>query len=642
MYDNGIEGHITDLVFREYETAARNQSGENADFEAVIDLLENKRNEKEYDWMSNVAMPEYAAMVLTESSQWASQYFSSREFVDIYLEGDKPDDATKCQAAKKLINKTLNRNGLYHYHKYIRARTINSTAGVVYAACMWDQKLRQEHIGYQDAHTGAFDEYGTPIIERNPVYKSTPLVDHFNYEILDPRNVFVDNTYCYSVQEKPWITLRSEKTYEELKQGESSCGYINLDKVKELKENGYLAETETSKESFNKDTQAQRVHNPVVTPFDVLERYGKIWAVVVSRDEDGNPIEIKPGYAQDGKIQESAELVEAITAILYHGSTKVLIRFQATPFIDASGNPYKPIIRGICYIHPTKDVGMSDGKYARELQVGINDTINMSNDRVKLATLPVFKGKKYVCEDNDQIYIEPEHVIPLEDPSSDLQELQIRDNIGGAMQQTQLFMAGMQKVLAVFPTTMGSLPGSDQTATAVAGTDSRTNMRANYKSLTFEYSFLCELYWQILQQSFRFMHPETALTLLGEEDVLIFDPDADYVYQPVSSNIEVEYSKTRKMGIIDQVLGRLVNIPNPKTPVLINKLMVKFFDLLGADYQDIRDSLLDEGPVGQAAAMQGSSAQGSLESSGGMMPQGMTSNQNGVPISGQEAMVRMQ
>jgi hypothetical protein len=96
------------------------------------------------------------------------------------------------------------------------------------------------------------------------------------------------------------------------------------------------------------------------------------------------------------------------------------------------------------------------------------------------------------------------------------------------------------------------------------------------------------------------------------------------------------------MGIIDQVLGRLVNIPNPKTPVLINKLMVKFFDLLGADYQDIRDSLLDEGPVGQAAAMQGSSAQGSLESSGGMMPQGMTSNQNGVPISGQEAMVRMQ
>ena len=641
MYDDSIEGHITSLVFREYETAARNQGGDNSDFEAVIDLLENKRNEKEYDWMSNVAMPEYASMVLTESSQWASQYFSSREFVDIYLEGDQPDDATKCQAAKKLINKTLNRKGLYHYHKYIRARTINSTAGVVYAACMWEQKLRQDHIGYQDTHTGAFDEYGTPIIERNPVYKTIPLTDCFNYEILDPRNVFVDNTYCYSVQEKPWITIRSEKTYEELKQAEKSHGYINLDKVKELKEGGFLSETETSKESFNKDQQEQKVHNPVTTPFDVLERYGKVWAIVVSRDDDGNPIKINPGYAQDGTIQPNAELVEAITAVLYHGSTKILIRFQATPFIDALGNPYKPIIRGICYIHPTKDVGMSDGKYARELQVGINDTINMSNDRVKLATMPVFKGKKYVTEDNDQIYIEPEHVIPLEDPSTDLQELQIRDNIGGAMQQTELFMAGMQKVLAVFPTTMGSLPGADQTATAVAGTDSRTNMRANYKSLTYEYSYLLDLYWMILQMSFKFMHPETAMKLLGKEDVLIFDPNADYVYQPVSSNIEVEYSKVKKMGMIDQVLGRLVNIPNPKTPVLINKLMVKFFDLLGADYQDIRDVLLDEGPVGQQAAMQGGGVV-SQPSSGGMMPEGMTSNQNGIQVSGQEAMTRMQ
>ncbi len=176
MYDEAIEGHITDLVFREYQTAERNQSSDNADFEAVIDLLENKRNEKEYDWMSNVALPEYAAMVLTESSQWASQYFATREFVDIYLEGDQPDDQAKCKAAKTLINKTLNRKGLYHYHKYIRARTINATAGVVYAACMWQQKTRQEHIGYEDADSGQIDEYGTPIITKKPVYKSVPLL----------------------------------------------------------------------------------------------------------------------------------------------------------------------------------------------------------------------------------------------------------------------------------------------------------------------------------------------------------------------------------------------------------------------------------------------------------------------------------
>lgn len=637
MYDNDIEGHVTDLVFREYQTAERNQSSDNAEFEAVIDLLENKRNEKEYDWMSNVAMPEYAAMVLTESSQWASQYFTTREYVDIYLEGDQPGDAAKCKASKVLINKTLNRKALYHYHKYIRARTINATAGVVYAACMWQQKTRQEHVGYEDVETGEVDEYGTPIITKNPVYKTVPLLDCFNYEVLDPRNVFVDNTYCYSVQEKPWITLRSEKSYEDLKADEKSHGYINLDKVKELKETGYQAETATSKESANKDAQAQKVSKPVIVPFDVLERYGKVWAIVKSSDEDGNPTDIKPGYAQDGTIQPNAELVETIVTVLYHGSSKILIRFQATPFVDAAGNPYKPIIRGICYIHPTKDVGMSDGKYARELQIGINDTINLSNDRVKLATMPVFKGKKYVTEDNDQIYIEPEHVIPLEDPLTDLIELQIRDNISGALQQTQLFIGGMQKVLAVFPTTMGELPSlASTTATAIAGSDTRSNTRANYKSLTFEHSFLTDLYWMILQMSFRFMHPDTAIKLVGQQGVEIFDPNADYVYQPVSSNIELEYSKSRKMGIIDQVLGRLVNVPNPNTPKMINKLMVKFFDLLGADYQDIKDALLDEGPAGQAAAMQGSSQ----PAAGGMMPGDMTSNQSGVPVSNQEMMVR--
>lgn len=633
-----IEEFVAKQIKTEFDTAKSNQSQDNADFEAVVDLLECKRTEKNYDWMSDVFYPEYPAMLLTESSQWASQYFSSRDYVDVYLEGDGENDKQICAVTKKLLNKTLNRKGLYHYHKYMRARTINSTAGVVYALCGWEQVLKPTVVGTRKVHDGNYvqnaDGYVVPNFVDQNVEEELPLKDNFEYEVIDPRNVFTDNTYCYSVQDKAWITIRSEESYEDLVEREFSHGYFNLDKIKELL-SGTSKETETSKESYNKDAQQNPVGKPVIRLGDVLTRYGKMWAVVKERDADGNPIKVEYGYDDLGQIKESAELVECISAVFLHGTTPVLIRFQPTPFIDATGNPYKPIIRGLCYIHPTKDVGMNDGKYARESQVALNDTINMSNDRTRLATLPVFIGDKYACEDNDQIYIEPEHVIGIEGGANNLQELKIRDNINGAMVQSELFIKGMNKVMSVFPSTMGDVGMASTTATAVAGSEARSNTRQNYKALTFEYTFLCDLYWMIEQMSFSFMHPYTAMKLLGREGVTLFDPKPDYTYQPVSSNIEQEHGKIKKLGIIDQMIGRVVNVPNPKTPAVLNKLLSMAFSLLGAEYQDFEKVLLDEGEAGQQAAM----TRGKMEQGQGA-PVDMTSNQYGMPVSNQEEMTR--
>jgi hypothetical protein len=72
--------------------------------------------------------------------------------------------------------------------------------------------------------------------------------------------------------------------------------------------------------------------------------------------------------------------------------------------------------------------------------------------------------------------------------------------------------------------------------------------------------------------------------------------------------------------------------------MLINKLMAMFFDLLGADFQDIENVLLDEGPVGQQAAM---GKQGPDQPLNGGTPPDMTSNQQGLPVSSPESMARM-
>jgi len=278
----------------------------------------------------------------------------------------------------------------------MRARTINSTAGVVYAVCGWEQQLKPFVVGKRRVPDGNMsllpNGMEVPTFKDEDVTKDLPVIDHFNYEVLDPRNVFTDNTYTYSVQDKEWITLRSEESYESLKLKEASHGYFNLDKVQELLK-GTPSETETSKESYNKDAQQNKVDKPVVRIGDVLTRYGKLWAVVKERDGDGNPVEIEYGLDDLGEVKKNAEIIETISAVFLHGSNSTLIRFQPTPFIDSDGDAFRPIIRGLCYIHPTKDTGMSDGKYARESQVALNDTINISNDRVKLAHFRFSSGR---------------------------------------------------------------------------------------------------------------------------------------------------------------------------------------------------------------------------------------------------------
>jgi hypothetical protein len=304
-----------------------------------------------------------------------------------------------------------------------------------------------------------------------------------------------------------------------------------------------------------------------------------------------------------------------------------------TPFVSTKGIPYRPILRGLCYIHPTKDVGMSDGKYSRELQVALNDTINMSNDRTKLATMPTFLGNKYSLEDNDQVYMEPEHIIPLNDVH-DLVPLQISDNVNGAMGQAVLFIQKMQQINSIYPTTMGDLPGkASTTATAVAGASGQSNLRANYKELTFDNTYMADMYWMILQMTHQFMKAETAHKVFGQ-DIVNFDPDGDYTYQPVTTAVENEHNKNQKIQHYEQTIGRLSGMiqfaPQAVLPI-ISYCLGKQLELLGSEYQVVAKMLdkLAIAPPPPAQLGQG----GPSVADAGPPP---TSNQSGVEMTGQE------
>ena len=258
----------------------------------------------------------------------------------------------------------------------------------------------------------------------------------------------------------------------------------------------------------------------------------------------------------------------------------------------------------------------------------MNDTINMSNDRTRLATFPTLKLNKFEMEDNDSIYIEPEHPILLSDVNN-LQELKISPDVNGALQQATLFINKIQQVASVYPPQMGAQGKASETATAVQNAGSNANIRSNYKSLTVEFTMLTELYWMILQMAFQFMHPKTAEQLFEKDELMAFNPVGDYTYQPVSSAIEQEYSKKNKIQMWQQTMNTIIGVKHPNAVKMLNFCWQQICELMGKETATFADTFLnDKVPIDQGGKK------------GKNMEDEKTSNQNGMPMQGQEQDVR--
>lgn len=623
------------VVDTEYSVGKTNVAKRVSDLESAIDMLECERTEKNADWNSDIFFPEFTAQILTQSSLEADKYFQTRDYVEVYLEDGSPEAVAKAEATKELINRTLNQRHLNYYMKFMRSNIMKNLGGEVFAKCGWEREVDVRNMPVTEIVESDVDEFGNPIVDRTiqvpRMEEVTRLIpqpiitkDRFNFEVIDRRNIFMDNSYVYSLQDKKWVIIREEKTLAELLSEAEFEGYINLDKLTEVRPD---IETDTARESYNKDDQEQGTDEKWNKPFDIIHRYGKFYAKVKSRDSTGNPVDISYGIDNDGKPYPDADLIECIISFALSGSTKQLIRFIPTPCIDVTDNFYRPLIRGLCYIHPTKDWGLGDGKFARELQIGINDTFNISNDRVMLATLPTLKGRKYSVEDNPYVYIEPGHIIPVENPD-DLIEFKISDNIEGALNQIGVLRQAMSGVTSIFPPALGNVPElASTTATAVAGAEQSKSSRANYKALTFEHTFLNELYWMITQLTYQFATENTAKKLMGDK-VYDFDPRAEFSYKPLSASIESEYSKANQIKELSQLIGYVAPMgeTNPKAAVLVNYMMAKIFRLFGDEHEEYAKVLLDENaPIaGQMPSREG-------------MP---VSNQMGMAQSGMEQAAR--
>jgi hypothetical protein len=598
-FDEQVETYLAQVVVdREYPIGKMNQQRDFSDFESYIDMFDSERYEKEYDWMSNISIPEFASHMLTQSSIDVSQYFQTRDFVECFIndEGELAQKAAK--ANQELINRTLNRRDLYHYQKFVRAKTINHLGGHVDIQCWWKRD------GYKQTEM-AEDDYGEPFEYDVDVVTK----DEFHYEVLDPRNVFKDSKYCYSMQDREWVIIRSERSLTQLKKEAKQFGYFNLDLLDDDRHSSAY-KTETHTETVEDGTGKERPENKTGAMFDILKRYGKYWI----DDKD------KPGIDSNGDVKDKSDFAEVVMTFAVKGGTKTLIGFHKQPYKDAYGNTYRPLIRGLCYIHPTRDAGVGDGKYAYDLSIGINDTFNVAQDRTLLGTIPTFKVKKYLAEDTDTLYFKPGHGMECNE-KDDIEEFKINDNTEAAMGQLAMLFGKAQQASAIFPTTMGNMPMASSTATAVAGAEQRSNQRTNYKSMTFEYTFLTELYWMITQMTYQFAIEKTAFQLMGEK-VYDFNPTLEYTYKPLSQSIETEYSKNAKVKLWIQIFGYVVNIQHPDAVNIANYILARIAELMGDEYSKFASMFLSPGqPLQTGGNEQAMASQGGGPSNQYQIPQ---------------------
>ena len=630
-----IEEQMARIVIdQEYHVARRNSEEKGRDLQDAVDMLECvRKGSKKEDWQSDIHIPEFASISLTLSGIQASQYFQRRDFVETYLEDDSEDAMLSAAAAERCLNRTLNQRHLFYYQKFMRASQLSNLGGEVFLKCWWEQRTRKVLTGYEtiQEETGV-DIYGYEIASPEqipayresevPVYEEEIEVDRFQFDVLDPRNVFVSTNYAYTLQDKDWVIVREEKTLAELEAEADIMGYSNLGKLRGKIVN---ATSEVAEETYEKDEPKEHPQTGLFERFEVLWRWGKWPCIVVERDEDGEPVKIRSAIDALGNIEENAEWLETVIVFAKSGNIRQLLRLDVNPY------GFRPIIRGLCYIHPTKDGGLGDGKLARELQDALNETLNISNDRVLLATFPTMAVRMYSYNDLNDLVFEPGRPLLFENPD-DVHEFQISDNIQGALAQAAMFRDGLHKLMAVYPTTMGKLPEySSTTATAVVEAGRQADTRGNYRALTAEYTWLTELYWMILKMTDMFAMPETREMLMGDLAEYL-DPDLDYYFKPVSQAIETEYSKRAKVRELTSVLQLIASFPNPQTPKVINKILKMIFELQGHELSAIGE-LLDENVPPPMEGMGASSP-----SLGGAPPE--ISNQYGIPTGGAEQYAR--
>ena len=642
--DSGIgpelETAIKSNLLKEFDTAKQNLDDVFTKSNDYYDMVHCARKKKQFEDEYNVYIPEFLARLLTQIGNFCSQYFSSRDYVDVYLESEDPKDVAESKAGKKLINEILNMPELHFYHKIVRLMMAVFTKGYGVIKGSYKQKVEQQITGYEDKEEYIQDDLGNFLdtdgspyndpytqepattISQVPQYGDVVIEDRPDFEFYPNRNVYFSPEFTYALADKKYLIFESnDKTIDELEDDKERMGYFNLELLRSK------ARTE------RQDKNEKKVFE-IYPSFTLYERYGKSYAMVEERDEKGRPIKISPGIDEDGKPLKEAELIDLIQTTASWEKEGVknreLIRYQASPFSKI------PAVRFLCYVDEIYDTGFGDGESLVGLEGAVNDNFNLAFYRTSLATKPFFKGKKWAGLP-DKVKVHSEEIMLLEN-LEDLQEFQIQDNPQGSMVIHQGLSTQFDRVTGAAPPIMGDSTNRRETATMGSIMQQNANIRMGLKNLNFEFIGFTELYNMILMLCNDFMLPQTLEALLGES-AFAYNPKRKDKFKPVTQALETEEGKQFKIKMWDMIASKVIQMgaTNPKTPMVMNYIMGQVLELMGSSYKAFSKFAFEEDPQKIMEWLMLTGSKGMM----GAPPQGSpnpnpTQNQMGMPMTPQE------
>ena len=608
--DSKISEKIQDVMVSDLDDdffiAEQNMDVVNKDFDEYYDMVHCVRKNNENEWESSVALPEFISRLLTQVGNFVAKYFASRDYVE--TDEDDGDAKTLAQAkvAKDLLNAILNDSEAYYFQKIVRLLMFTWPSGWGVIKGGYEQKVEQYQSGTKSRMEAGTDAEGNFLADdgsiyedsyqqkpqfnkiEEPVYDIRVVKDRPVFDVYPNQNVYFSPEYTYSLNDKQYVVFENDSmTLDDLEMSDTD-DYFNLNLLKE--EDKSVPVTGEGDKTWNKDGKFKPIPNPPSPKFRVLEWWRKYPVLVKERNEDtGEVLDFEPGIDADGEMKENAELLECkITT-----AAKIGIAEQSTTLIgfEVSKHSRRPMARFLCYIDALKDSGFGDGELTSQLASAIDDNFNLGNFRTKLATTPAFKVKRFSGVP-DKIRVGPEEGIQVEN-MEDLQELDIKDNIQGTMAQGGMLSSRMDSAMATSAQTMGGSPDRAETATQAGIISQRAEVRISMKSTMLEFVGFTEFYQMLLTLCNDFMLPQTLEKLVGEQAYL-YNPGLTTRFRPVSQSLETEESKNFQMKMIDQIMGRVVNFPNPKTPMVLNYLMGMWLEKAGKNFKHFKKFMFSE------------------------------------------------
>ena len=643
-FSDDIQQHILTWLGDEFAVARRNMAPVHKAFREYDDMIHCRRAKKN-DYEPDIFLPEFTSRLLAQIGNFVSKYFSSRDFVDVRVNSDDPVDVAEGRASKKLLNTLLGKREAHYFHKLCRLLMFVNPGGSGIIKGGYDQKITKELVGYEEVVDYATDDAGEILAEdgnrytdpysqipaktvsQQPVYKDKVVRDTPTFDVYPIQNVFYDQKYAYTLKNKGYVYFESDDTLDGLKADAVNMGYFNLHRLENRKQ---LPDAQEGGKPHSQDGTAEEPTVKVSPNYKVLERWGT-WHMIET--DKG----FKPGMNKQGDIIKNAVSVEGIITYVAEGTEYKpveLIRFQKSPHTE------RPMARFLCYIDAVKDSGFGDGETSKELQLAANDTFNLNAYRTELATKLAFKGKRWAGID-ENIKLRPDKAIMLENPE-DLVEFKIQDDIQGGMYQLNVLASRMDDVMGAGANARGMPSERRETATVGAIMDQRADIRMSLKTTTLEWIGFAEFYDMLLTLCNDFMLPKTLVDLIGQ-DAYAYNPKREDKFEPVSQALETEESKHYKLKIYEQMLGRIVAIPNPKTPMAVNYIIGAMLELLGGEFKHFKKFMFSEDQKANmlymlATGTSGGGGQGGTPNAPG--GPGQPQNQTGLPQGGMEQIAR--